>query len=59
MLHPLLDLPAALAAGLLLAVAVALTSRHRLRALRHELAALRLAALLDPLTGLANRAGLT
>ncbi|WP_028569540.1 GGDEF domain-containing protein [Salinispora tropica] len=59
MLHPLLDLPAALAAGLLLAAAVALTSRHRLRALRHELAALRLAALLDPLTGLANRAGLT
>lgn len=59
MLHPLLDLPAALAAGLLLAVAVALTSRHRLRALRRELAALRLAALLDPLTGLANRAGLT
>lgn len=59
MFHPLLDLPAALAAGLLLAAAVALTSRHRLRALRHELAALRLAALLDPLTGLANRAGLT
>lgn len=59
MFHPLLDLPAALAAGLLLAAAVALTSRHRIRALRHELAALRLAALLDPLTGLANRAGLT
>ncbi|WP_018800912.1 GGDEF domain-containing protein [Salinispora arenicola] len=59
MFHPLLDLPAALAAGLLLAAAVALTSRHRLRTLRHELTALRRAALLDPLTGLANRAGLT
>ncbi|WP_018801472.1 GGDEF domain-containing protein [Salinispora arenicola] len=59
MFHPLLDLPAALAAGLLLAAAVALASRHRLRTLRHELAALRRAALLDPLTGLANRAGLT
>ncbi|WP_018253390.1 diguanylate cyclase domain-containing protein [Salinispora mooreana] len=68
MFHPLLDLPApdpsapesaAFVAGLLLAAAAALTSRHRIRALRHELAALRLAALLDPLTGLANRAGLT
>ncbi|WP_229403510.1 GGDEF domain-containing protein [Micromonospora okii] len=48
-------------AGLLLVAALALVSwnRYRLTVLRCELAALRRAVLRDPLTGLANRAGLT
>ncbi|KAB1946490.1 GGDEF domain-containing protein [Micromonospora sp. ALFpr18c] len=50
----------ALATGLLLAAALALlVTRHRMSVLRGELAALRHAASRDPLTGLANRPGLT
>ncbi|MFG1886464.1 GGDEF domain-containing protein [Micromonospora sp. NPDC049051] len=47
--------------GLLLVAAVVLVcwNRYRLTVLRYELAALRRAVLRDPLTGLANRAGLT
>jgi diguanylate cyclase (GGDEF)-like protein len=51
----------ALVCGLLLVATLALVcwNRYRLTMLRHELTAMRRAALLDPLTGLANRPGLT